>query len=157
VKEEFKGLEHFIRQKEIYLERVIVKEGCWGWKGTLNRRGYARFKCGKKQTFAHIFSWRLFVGDIPFKHFVCHECDNPICTNPAHLFVGLPKYNSRDMVSKSRQARGSNAKATLSEKEVRVIKKRLETGETSYAISKDFPVNMSTIYSIQYGLTWKHV
>jgi len=74
------------------------------------------------------------------------------------LFLGYPKNNSEDMVKKNRQAKGnSSGMSILTEREVRVIKSRLKNGETSYRISKDFPVNMATIYSIQYGETWKHI
>lgn len=153
----YEGLEYFLKRKELFLERVVQKEGCWGWNGHLTQNGYARFKCFGKQTFAHVFSWMLFRGDITFKHFVCHKCDNPLCTNPDHLFLSKPAGNSADMVQKDRQAKGNNAKSILTENEVKIIKKRLKNGETSYRISKDFSVNMSTIYSIEYGRTWKNI
>lgn len=155
---EFKGLKFFLKKKDMFLERVIIQDGCWGWKGHITKPGYARFKCEGKQIFGHMFSWQLYIGEIPFKNFVCHACDNPICCNPKHLFVGLPADNSKDMKEKKRASKGSKHRhAALKEEDVKIIKKRLQNGETSYRISKDYAVNMSSIYSIQYEKTWSHV
>lgn len=155
---EFKGLELFLKRKEMFLDRVIFQKGCWDWKGTINIDGYARLKTQKKNISAHIFAWMLFVGEIPSRMIVCHKCDNRKCCNPKHLFLGYPIDNSTDMVKKNRQAKGhNNGNSILNIADVLEIKNRLKNGETSYKISKDYPVNMSTIYSIKYGETWKHV
>ena len=154
----FKGLDFFLKRKKMFLERVVCKEGCWGWTGHVTEKGYARFKCDGIHTFGSIFSWMLFKGDIPYNHFVCHKCDNPICCNPEHLFIGKPAKNSEDMKQKKRQAMGkNNGMSKLSEEDVRNIKKRLKEGQTSYSIAKDYKVNMSSIYCIEYGKTWKHI
>lgn len=141
----------------MFLERVIQKEGCWDWKGVIHMDGYARLKTFKRNIGAHVFSWMLYKGEIPYKKCVLHKCDNKKCSNPDHLFLGSPADNSKDMVKKNRQAKGNSAKSILTENEVRIIKNRLKNRETSYSISKDFPVNMSTIYSIEYGKSWKHI
>jgi hypothetical protein len=45
----------------------------------------------------------------------------------------------------------------LSTKQVLEIKRRLANGEGATAISRDYKVHFTTINSIKYGKTWRHV
>lgn len=80
---------------------------CWPWQGTKNRLGYGtidlRLTEGKL-VMAHRVSWGLANStNPPNEMFVCHSCDNPGCVNPAHLWLGTPRDNMRDMIAKGRQ------------------------------------------------------
>jgi hypothetical protein len=90
--------------------RYVKRNGpleCWPWIGPIAkyRRGYGQFKRdgrrGKSEN-AHRLAWEFTHGVPPDHLFVCHRCDNPPCCNPAHLFLGTPKENHDDMVSKGR-------------------------------------------------------
>lgn len=47
-------------------------------------------------------AWMLFRGEIPEGMLICHHCDNTLCVNPDHLFVGTHKTNSDDKYRKGR-------------------------------------------------------
>src|SRR3990167_2614215 len=86
----------------IYEKHVIKNEiGCWGWKTSLSQ-GYGAFRCGVNRIRAHKASWIIHFGEIPKGLCVLHKCDNPICSNPMHLFLGTRRDNCLDMISKKR-------------------------------------------------------
>src|SRR5690606_5411912 len=113
--------------------------GCWLWTGATNELGYGVIGLGRREqgtAKAHRVSYELHKG--PTNGLcVLHECDNPACVNPSHLFLGTLKDNSRDCVRKGRNFipdnRGTKAKwARLNEDHVREIRMRRLKG-TEYA------------------------
>jgi hypothetical protein len=84
---------------------VVTPEGCWEWTGCTTEFGYGRIALGSRNEGydrTHRVMWRLVAGDIPPGMCVLHQCDNPPCCNPAHLFLGTLLDNSLDMMSKHR-------------------------------------------------------
>jgi hypothetical protein len=79
-------------------------QGCIPWLAGKTRGGYGylRFAGAGTKTTAHRIAWVLKRGDIPPEILVLHRCDNPSCVNAEHLFLGLPKDNTSDMVAKKR-------------------------------------------------------
>jgi len=150
-----------------YEEQVIKNnDSCWGWKGSVNNKGYGQVFCGGEIKFAHRFSYENFVASIPSGMFVCHHCDNPICSNPHHLFIGTNSDNILDSIEKGRfkrvpdacKARGEKvAGSKLKENEVVQIKKMIEHGFGNKPIAELFHVGHATISLIRVNKTWKHV
>lgn len=148
---------------------------CWTWTGArLNPRGYGAFCLRGKNTSAHRASYVLFVGPIPKGVYVCHECDNPACVRPEHLFLGTPRDNWADAVSKGRinpvpppspWAGGvcefnqgqRNRNAKLDDAAVREIRRLHLSGESGKSISARIGVARSTVSMILNSRTWKHV
>jgi hypothetical protein len=90
-----------------------VDSGCWEWQGSAQPRRYGKFWLGKKCISSHRAAWKLTRFYIPENYCVCHRCDNPLCCNPAHLFIGTILDNNRDKFEKGRQARGDKSGAIL--------------------------------------------
>lgn len=86
---------------------------CWKWIGSVGENGYGKTTLMYKTISAHRLAWIKAKGLIPDGKWVCHSCDNKLCVNPNHLFLGLPKDNTGDMISKGR---GGNQKKILCKK-----------------------------------------
>ncbi len=158
------ALEHALALR--FWPKVDVSGGpdaCWLW--TASKRpgkwGYGQIGAGGKYgrpLRAHRVAWELTNGLIPNGLFVCHRCDNPICCNPAHLFLGTPSENTKDMVSKARHAHGESASySRISESQAREIKKRALLGENQRILAREFGVGRPYVSKIKNGHKWGHI
>lgn len=135
---------------------------CWPWTGAKSR-GYGSFRIPRRSSIqATRYAYLLATKRWPGRYLVCHACDNPACCNPAHLWLGLPADNSRDMVMKGRQRspdqRGeNNPRAKLTDDRVREIRRLIADGLTNVTIAPLFGVSHATISLIRLGRFWKHV
>jgi hypothetical protein len=97
------------------LTRVRKDEsGCWIWTGpshktrkyAANRYGYVSVYLEEKKKSrsldVHRAMWRARYCPLPPTIEVCHKCDNPLCCNPDHLFLGTHKDNMADSKHKGR-------------------------------------------------------
>lgn len=82
-----------------------ARSGCWIWQGAVHS-GYPCAFDGERAVRLSRAILGLPVlaknaprGDAPL---ALHRCDNPLCVNPAHLFIGSQTVNMRDMTAKGR-------------------------------------------------------
>lgn len=131
---------------------------CWEWQGCTNGRSYGQYRLGKKCWGTHRYAWTITFGEIPDGLGVLHNCDNPSCVNPEHLFLGTQLDNMKDRDNKSRQPRGERlGTSKLTDEDVRYIRWQLDAGLSPYRIAKTSKVTSATIYSIKKGETWTHI
>lgn len=139
--------------KEIGYNYFVIKNenGCWGWSGSIMNKGYGCFSVHYKSMLAHRVSYEIHKGECAGK-FVCHTCDNPICTNPEHLFLGTQLENMTDCIEKGRHGRSK-----LKIKDVIEIKKMLQDGLRNQEIASKYGVVRKAISRIRSGSTWSHI
>lgn len=118
---------------------------------------YTWFSRGGKCTGAHRLAYTDAFGEIPKGMCVCHRCDNPLCVNPDHLFLGTRADNNADMVAKGRSASGErNGAHKLTMKKVQDIRKRYAKGGVTHrSLAKDHNVSHVLIGSIIRREIWK--
>lgn len=88
---------------EPYFWSLVAKsDGCWLWQGDRDGKGYGRIWHGKKREQAHRVAYELTRGQIPDGLFACHHCDNKLCVNPTHIFLGTQADNMQDWTRKGK-------------------------------------------------------
>jgi len=128
--------------------------GCWNVISHVpNSTGYVQVRRNDQQILAHRYSWELTYGLVPEGLFVCHHCDNPICINPEHLFLGTSADNRQDAMQKERLPCGENhGRHKLTEADVRAI--RADRISSQRALAREYGVSHSNICAIKTGATW---
>ena len=140
-----------------FWEKSVIRDGCWGWKGTINC-GRPKLMVNGVSKLASRVSWEIHYGKIPTGICVCHSCDNPLCVNPRHLFLGTIKDNTQDMYRKGRNknVKGEeHGRSILTEKQVRWILKQKSISKIE--IAKKFGVARTTISRIVRRKNWRWV
>jgi hypothetical protein len=139
------------------------EECCWEWVGgTYRVEGYGQFYADGKLWRATWLSYQLFFGEnVDPKLYMLHDCDNPPCCSPYHVWPGSQLQNIEDRQSKGRQYRpkGSlHGEAKLTEWKVQRIFQLFASGTWSYiALGERFGVSNTKIQQIIKGTAWTHV
>ncbi len=138
---------------------VTAPNDCHEWIAAKTSEGYGIFRFAGKNMTAQRFAWWISTGIWPAKLMVCHSCDNKLCCNPAHLWLGTAKENMQDALAKGRMAVGErNGSAKLTEREVRQIRTEYAARDTTYRqLADEHNVAHSLIGGVVRGESWRHV
>lgn len=160
---------------ENFWSRVAVgaPHECWEWQGARTSAGYGSLSWHGQCVQAHRVAYYLSVGGIAlhtnfkqagvakrYRRFVLHRCDNRLCCNPAHLFLGSMRTNLLDAYQKGRktQPRSDHANAKLSPTQVRDIRRRYDAGSCKQVdLAVEFGVSQRAISLVVRRETYKDV
>lgn len=139
---------------------TVPTDNCWYWTGSTNDRDRAITTVFCRQHNAARVVYIAFsnkpIGDLH----VCHSCDNVLCVNPDHLWLGTCKDNMQDKVNKGRQRDQNGSKhnlAVLSESDIDRIKRLRKGGFKLKDIAEMYNVTFQHISAILTGKKWKHL
>ena len=132
---------------------------CWVWTGSKLKAGYGLIGGGDGKVYvATRISYFMHYNKDPGNMEVCHECQNPPCIRPDHLYLGTHQDNMKHAGINGRiKTKGDfNPSSKLTLKEVLSIR------EIGYSISlsdqaRKYAVTPSTIQAILDRRTWTHV
>lgn len=138
---------------------------CWEWRGYVHPTGYGqigRGAAGEGVIHTHRAAYMVAKGEIPDGLWVLHTCDNRLCCNPDHLWLGTPKQNTQDMIAKGRRRKASDTPrgedvslAKLTEEMVRAM--RAEPPMTFRALGEKYGVTAATANKVILRRTWTHI
>lgn len=141
-----------------------IHRKCWIWTGGKSEgRGMMSWK--GKMIRASKASWILYHKTNP-SLCILHKCDNPICVNPEHLFLGTLADNIYDMMAKGRDRgfgkhKGSYGEdhyaAKLSDIQILEILIRLAKGEPQNKLAEEFGTTQSYVSLLKHGRKRKYL
>lgn len=139
-------------REKFYACTLANEAGCMEWQGAVTERtGYGKVRYEGRPVDAHRASWMYTRGPIPAGMDVCHTCDNRICVNPLHLFLGTRSQNMIDAYAKGRVdiAKAVAGRPVLiADDDVRAIHALASAGEPHNAIAARFGIARQTVKKI---------
>ena len=149
-----------VRERLQHTGWTVTDTGCWEWNGIPGLNGYGLIAVGGHvQKYAHRVSWEVHNGrPIPAGRFVCHLCDNRICINPDHLFLGTAQDNNADMRAKGRGAKGERGgMSKLTEADVLDIRSARARGVPGAELAERYGITRGYVYGLSALVRWKHL
>ncbi len=108
---------------ERFCSKIGQSGDCWVWTAGKRPFGHGEIRVRGRELSTHRLMYAKTKGNIPSGLWVLHRCDTPSCVNPAHLFLGTPKDNTHDAVTKGRMAKGErNGMAKLARTQIQAIR-----------------------------------
>lgn len=155
------------------IDRLFAKidvrgpDECWPWIGGMGTWGYGSFWLDGKNLNASRAVYLLLIGPLFGAQQALHSCDNPPCSNPAHLWAGTQADNVKDCNTKGRGRGLFSGKtgvkhpryvALLTPELVREAKRLyFECGVSQSEIGRIWGVGSWVISKAVRGKSWSHL
>lgn len=143
-----------------FFDKVDKTDGCWEWTAYKNKKGYGQFFFNNAIIGAHRVSLILAGQTIPSGCHVLHQCNNPSCVNPEHLYIGTNDDNVADKMRENRQWRPigeKHHKTKLINQDILRIRDMHRCGARQVDIASWFNVTKTVIWHIIHRKTWTSV
>lgn len=130
---------------------------CQLWLGARHKDGYGRMVVARVDIRAHRLSHWIHRGPIPDDVAVLHHCDNRLCVNPDHLYLGSQTENMRDASSRKRlrpPLGERHVRSKLTADLVRLIRSSPLSGAE---LARQHDLAKSTVNRARRGSSWEHV
>lgn len=134
--------------------KVGEADACWPWQRAAFRTGYGRFNVARTSVVASRAMYMLIHGAIPAEMEVCHSCDNRICVNPKHLWLGTSRDNAQDCIAKGRKVLAfgeSNGLAKLSPEAADSIR---QSKTPHRVLARELGIDEARVRQIRKGDGW---
>lgn len=154
--------QHYV---DLFWKKIDKKndDECWEWKASTTKDGYGKYSVRYSKNNCKTFRasrivYYLYYGFIDNNLLVCHKCDNPLCCNPNHLFLGTVTDNQIDCVMKKRNnpAKGERH-SKLKNEDVKNIRSLVKNGCSQINVAKKYKVGKNCIWNIIHNNTWKEI
>ncbi len=144
-----------IDPRKRFEEKYYITPGCWIWIAALGSSGYGHFWFNGNPTPAHRASYQIYVGEIKDNLQVLHRCDNRLCVNPDHFFLGTHKDNMDDRTNKGRDKKGNELSISkLTNEKVLAIR---NDKRSLRKMASELGVSHTTVFHARNHILWKHV
>ena len=148
--------------ERFWKQTQAMPNGCIEWRGQIGTNGYGTVTAEGRARSAHRVAFALSRGPIPEGMLVCHTCDNRICVNPAHFWLGTHAENSQDAKRKGRLARKPRTiprppRVELTDADVAQIRAEYDAGVRCRVLAKRYGYSYHGMRGIVLRLVWKHV
>lgn len=135
--------------------RLDTATGCWQWISSTSKpwKQYdysnGEFVLKGRKMKAHRMAWSIYRGEIPVGGYILHRCNNGLCVNPDHLYIGDHQQNMLDMMK-------SNRCGTSKLTPEQVLKIRASSEPTKILCAR-YNVTKYAINDIRANRTWRHI
>jgi hypothetical protein len=145
-----------------FMPELPPPEGCWDWRGPVDRNGYGQFSCDGKTRRASRVSYEIYVAAVPNGVEMLHSCDRHICVHPAHVRPDTHTENMREAYERGLmpfRTGAANGNAKLTEEQARWILqgRQMGSGFTAEDFGRAFGVTAECIHNLWGRRTWRHI